>query len=77
MDSGCESKKGDFIMTDFELARQIAKEIQEKHREAVLPFILEEGEAGLCDSKASGTPYLPHDLGLWMGRTNQWSCWLR
>ena len=31
-------------MTDFELARQIAKEIQEKHREAALPFILEEGE---------------------------------
>ena len=49
-------------MTDFELARQIAKEIQEKHREAALPFILEEGETGLCDSKASGTPYLPHDM---------------
>ena len=49
-------------MTDFELARQIAKEIQEKHREATLPFILEEGEIGLCDSKANGTPYLPHDM---------------
>ena len=49
-------------MTDFELARQIAKEIQEKHREATLPFILEEGETGLCDSKAGGTPYLPHDM---------------
>ena len=36
-------------MTDFELARQIAKEIKEKHREAALPFILEEGETGLCD----------------------------
>lgn len=71
MDSGCESKKGDFIMTDFELARQIAKEIQEKHREAVLPFILEEGEAGLCDSKASGTPYLPHDMSWPLDGANQ------
>ena len=49
-------------MTDFELARQIAKEIREKHKEAALPFILEEGETGLCDSKANDTPYLPHDM---------------
>ena len=42
-------------MTDFELARQIAKEIHEKHREATLPFILEEGETGLCDSKISSS----------------------
>lgn len=49
-------------MTDFELARQIAKEIQAKHQENVLPFTLEEGEAGLFESKAGGTPYLPHDM---------------
>ena len=58
-------------MTDFELARQIAKEIQEKHREATLPFILEEGETGLCDSKAGGTPYLPHDMSWPLDGENQ------
>lgn len=58
-------------MTDFEIARQIAKEIQEKHREAALPFILEERAAGLCDSKASGTPYLPHDTSWPLDGANQ------
>lgn len=56
------ARKGDRIMTDFELARQIAKEIRTKHQESVLPFTLEEGEAGLFESKAGGTPYLPHDM---------------
>lgn len=49
-------------MTDFELARQIAKEIREKHQETALPFILEEGETDLCGSKAGGTPYLPREM---------------
>ncbi len=55
-------KKGDLTMTDFELARQIAKKIREEHQENVIPFTLEEGEAGLFESKAGGTPYLPHDM---------------
>jgi len=49
-------------MTDLELARQIYTALQAEWVRPSLPFTLEPGETGLCESKVGGTPYLPHDM---------------
>ena len=46
-------------MTDTELALEICREIRAANKKLCLPYKLEPGEAGLTDSKAGGTPYLP------------------
>lgn len=50
------------MMSELDLARQIAEEIVAQNTEPVLRFTLERGEPGLLDSKVGGTPYLPHDM---------------
>lgn len=49
-------------MDRLELARSIVAQLQETMRAPALPFSLEKGEPGLCESKVGGTPYLPADL---------------
>ncbi len=46
-------------MTDLEIAKKIKEELQEEYKEPVLRFSLEEGEAGILESKVGGVPYMP------------------
>lgn len=46
----------------YDLARRITAEIQAEHRCPCVRFTLEPGEPGVFESKAGGTPYLPHDM---------------
>jgi len=45
-----------------DLARRITAEIQSEHHSPAVRFTLEPGEPGIFESKAGGTPYLPHDM---------------
>ena len=46
----------------YELARRITAEIHAEHHRPAVRFPLEPGEPGIFESKAGGTPYLPHDM---------------
>ncbi len=46
-------------MTDLEIAKKIKNELEEEYKEPVLRFRLEEGEAGILESKVGGVPYMP------------------
>ena len=46
----------------YELARRITAEIHAEHHRPAIRFTLELGEPGIFESKAGGTPYLPHDM---------------
>jgi len=46
-------------MTDLEIAKKVKSELQEEYKEPVLRFRLEEGEAGILESKVGGVPYMP------------------
>ena len=46
----------------YALARQITAEIHAGHHRPAVRFTLEPGEPGIFESKAGGTPYLPHDM---------------
>lgn len=45
-----------------DLARRITAEIQAEHHRPAVRFTLEPGEPGIFESKAGGTPYLPHHM---------------
>lgn len=46
----------------YDLARKITAEIHAEYHRPAVRFTLEPGEPGIFDSKAGGTPYLPHDM---------------
>lgn len=46
----------------YDLARKITAEIHAEHHQPAVRFTLEPGEPGIFESKAGGTPYLPHDM---------------
>ncbi len=46
----------------YDLARKVAAEIHAEHHRPAVRFTLEPGEPGIFESKAGGTPYLPHDM---------------
>ena len=46
----------------YDLARKITAEIHAEHHRPAVRFTLEPGEPGIFESKAGGTPYLPHDM---------------
>lgn len=48
-------------MDALDRARSITAQLQSELRAPSLPFSLEKGEPGLCESKIGGTPYLPAD----------------
>ena len=45
-----------------DLARRVTAEIHAEHHRPAVRFTLEPGEPGIFESKAGGTPYLPHDM---------------
>ena len=46
----------------YDLARKVTAEIHAEHHRPAVRFTLEPGEPGIFESKAGGTPYLPHDM---------------
>ena len=46
----------------YDLARKITAELHAEHHRTAVRFTLEPGEPGIFESKAAGTPYLPHDM---------------
>lgn len=55
-------------MSELELAKQIAAEVVAAHSQPVVRFALDQGgEPGIFESKAGGTPYLPHNMAWPLG----------